>query len=173
MAGLSTEETRSQNESFLQEAHGVSPEIKSSKTNDTSETVGETTPAWQALSCVNNTYGEGDERNKFITYTVNKLKENGFNNWMDIVTTWQHEGDWQPEAYNGANSNGTFDKGICQLNSAYHSNYINSPEFQDPYNQIDYCMSVAMDARNKGRHLSTVWYGWASRGKHKHKIECK
>jgi hypothetical protein len=124
------------------------------------------------LSCVNNTYGEGDERNKYITYTANKLIENGFDNWKDILATFQHESDYQVMALNTANRNGTYDKGLCQLNSAYHKPFIESEDFKDPYKQIDYCVSVAVDARNKKRHIGRVWYGYAQRHKHIDKFEC-
>ena len=124
------------------------------------------------LTCVNNTYGEGDERNKYITYTANKLIDNGFDNWKDILATFQGEGDWNPQALNTANRNGTFDKGICQLNSAYHKPFIESEEFNDPYKQIDYCVSVAVDARDKNRPIGRVWYAYANKHKHLHKFEC-
>jgi hypothetical protein len=107
-----------------------------------------------------------------ITYTANKLIERGYSNWKDILATYQHEGDWNPKALNTANSNGTFDSGICQLNSAYHTPFIKSEEFNDPYKQIDYCLSVLDDAKKKNRPIGKVWYGYASKHKHINKFNC-
>ncbi len=90
----------------------------------------------------------------------------------DMVMTWIHESGFNPEAVSGKNSNGTRDYGLCQLNSRYHWEFINSEEFKDPIKQIDYCLSVYRDAVKKKRPLSKVWYGWASRLKHKNKYTC-
>lgn len=49
------------------------------------------------------------------------------------------------------NNNGTTDNWLCQLNSAYHSKFINSDDFQDPQKQIDYCLSVWKDAANRSK----------------------
>ena len=148
--------------------------MQSSTTESSTKIVSDkiATEAKKPVSCKNNTYGEGDERNKYITYTANKLIENGFDNWKDILATFQQEGDWQAGALNTANSNGTHDSGLCQLNSAYHSKFIESEDFKDPYKQIDYCVSVAVDAKNKNRPIGKVWYGYANRSKHIEKFEC-
>lgn len=49
------------------------------------------------------------------------------------------------------NNNGTTDNWLCQLNSAYHSKFIYSDDFQDPYKQIDYCLNVWKDAANRSK----------------------
>ena len=41
------------------------------------------------------------------------------------------------------------DHGICQLSIRYHKKFINSDAFQDPHKQIDYCVEVRIDAKNK------------------------
>ena len=33
----------------------------------------------------------------------------------------------------------THDHGLCQLNYKYNKDFINSPDFSDPYKQLDYC----------------------------------
>jgi hypothetical protein len=129
------------------------------------------------LTCINNTYGEGDERNKYITYAANKLIENGlvdgYYNYLDFLATWQHESDWQINALNTANSNGTSDHGLCQLNSKWHGKYILSDPvaMANPYAQLDYCVAVAVDAKNKG---TMPWSAWknGSKDKHINKFEC-
>lgn len=49
------------------------------------------------------------------------------------------------------NNNGTTDNWLCQLNSAYHSKFIYSDDFQDPYKQIDYCLNVWKDAAHRSK----------------------
>lgn len=88
----------------------------------------------------------------------------------DMLATWYAESGFTPSSISGINSNGTRDYGICQLNSRYHTPFIESPDFQDPYKQIDYCVSVYYDAVKKGRSLGSVWYGWANRQKFKNQL---
>ena len=33
----------------------------------------------------------------------------------------------------------THDHGLCQLHYSYNKEFINSPDFKDPYKQLDYC----------------------------------
>lgn len=152
--------------------------LVASNTTDTDSTVQSVeTETSGNLTCINNTYGEGDERNKYITYAANKLIENGlvdgYYNYLDFLATWQHESDWQVNALNTANSNGTSDHGLCQLNSQWHGRYILSDPvaMADPYAQLDYCVGVAVDAKKKG---TMPWSAWnnGSKDKHKHKFEC-
>jgi hypothetical protein len=113
-----------------------------------------------------------DGRHELITYTANKLIDKGYSNYKDILATWKQESNFNPEALNDKNSNGTFDSGACQLNSAYHSPFIASAEFKDPYKQIDYCISVLEDATRKKRPIGKVWYGYANKDKHIPNIKC-
>lgn len=115
---------------------------------------------------------EGDGRHELITYTANQLIDKGYSNYKDILATWKQESNFNPDALNDKNSNGTFDSGACQLNSAYHSPFIASADFKDPYKQIDYCISVLEDATRKKRHISKVWYGYANKDKHINNINC-
>ncbi len=119
--------------------------------------------------CINNTYAEGDVRNDYITYAYNRFYSD---DRLDMIGTWQHESDWQAQVISHANSNGTRDYGLCQLNSRYHLSFINSEEYKDPYKQLDYCISIYYDARKRNKPIGKVWYGWASRDKHIHKFEC-
>lgn len=52
--------------------------------------------------------------------------------------------------------------GICQLYYKYHKLFIDSPEFDDPYKQMDYCMWVWMDAKKRGI-LPTTFYAYSFR----------
>ncbi len=127
----------------------------------------------EALVCVNETYEAGDGRNEYITYAANKLIEAGMTgidyNWFDFIATWQHEGDWNPEALNTGNSNGTTDHGICQLNSRWHGPMVTDKErMADPYKQIDYCVGVAVDAKRK---RTMPWSAWTNGSKEKHKYK--
>lgn len=168
---------RKTNDKVLSKAIPLQPKTS------TNGVVADTRPTAQVdltgkITCINNTYGEGDERNKYITYTANKLIEaglvDGYYNYLDFLATWQHESDWQVNALNTGNSNGTTDHGICQLNSKWHGKYILSDPvaMADPYAQIDYCVGVAVDAKNKG---TMPWSAWknGSKNKHKQKFECK
>ena len=43
-------------------------------------------------------------------------------------------GRWDPKRVSK-----THDHGLCQLYYSYNEKFINSPEFKDPYKQLDYC----------------------------------
>jgi hypothetical protein len=90
----------------------------------------------------------------------------------DMVMTWIHESGLDPNIVSPPNTNGTRDHGFCQLNSQYHYKFIGTDAYNDPVQQVDYCLSVYKDAVKKGRALGKVWYGWASRLKHKNKYTC-
>lgn len=49
----------------------------------------------------------------------------------------------------------THDHGICQLNYKYNKKFINSPDFQDVYKQLDYCYE-------KYKVNPKLWY-WPNR----------
>ena len=56
---------------------------------------------------------------------------------------------WDKEAKNN-NSNWTRDWGLPQLNSQYHSDFINSERFLNPLSQLEYGLWVWKDASRKG-----------------------
>lgn len=78
-----------------------------------------------------------------------------------ILTLNAENGGWNIHATN-SNNNWTTDYGLCQLNDRYHSNFIQSGSFEDPYKQIDYCLEVRQDAKRKG---TMPWYWYSARQK--------
>lgn len=66
-----------------------------------------------------------------------------------ILTRNAENGGWNKDRMSGKNKNWTRDYWFCQLNSTYHRDFISSPEFVDPYKQLDYCLSVRLDAKRK------------------------
>ena len=55
--------------------------------------------------------------------------------WIDFVKLIECEnGRWDPKRVSK-----TRDFWLCQLNYRYNKKFINSPEFADPYKQLDYC----------------------------------
>ena len=54
---------------------------------------------------------------------------------IDFVKLIECEnGRWDPNRVSETN-----DHWLCQLNYKYNKNFINSPDFADPYKQLDYC----------------------------------
>lgn len=66
-------------------------------------------------------------------------------NCLNLVYTFTAE--------NGGRNTGTVsptsDYGICQLHYTRHKDFINSPDFDSSYKQIDYCLGVWQDAIKK------------------------
>ena len=89
------------------------------------------------------------------TYWYQKCLENLWNiKWTysceNFILTLNSENWWRnKDIVSPQNWNWTRDYGLCQLNSAYHSNFINSSHFADPYRQIEYCLWVWQDAKKK------------------------
>ena len=55
--------------------------------------------------------------------------------WMDFVKLIECEnGRWDPKRVSK-----THDHGLCQLHYKYNKKFIDSPDFKDPYKQLDYC----------------------------------
>jgi len=80
-------------------------------------------------------------------------------NDIDFVKTmFAENGALNPVAVNW-NKNGSFDKGMCQLNSAYHLDYINGEDFKDWRKQQYYCRDVYVDAVERGV-ITTRFYGY-------------
>jgi len=105
--------------------------------------------------------GFPNEKNALVSYAYEK----GGKDFM--LTLGAENGTWEKNRCSGVNSNGYRDCGICQLNRKWHSNFIDSPEFQDPYKQIDYCLRVYNDGIEKGR-ITTTFYGYNVRHKTEH-----
>ena len=79
---------------------------------------------------------------------------------MDFILTLNREnGAWDTLKVSPKNRNGTRDHGLCQLNSAYHSAFINSPEFKDFKKQIDYCWGLYAGYKAKGI-IGKRFYGY-------------
>jgi hypothetical protein len=96
----------------------------------------------------------GDYQDLLASYaynTCNKvITDTGKYSCQELVRTWNAEnGWWRWDAKNTANSNGTHDGGLCQLNSAYHAKFIKSKWFNNPLAQLDYCLQVWQDAQRK------------------------
>lgn len=96
--------------------------------------------------------GASDEQNQWIRYAYDRCG-------ADCVLTWEAESGWRKDITSKANSNGTRDHGLCQLNSQYHKKFIQSEAFKDPYKQLDYCIGVWNDAVKKKR-LKTTFYAY-------------
>ena len=87
---------------------------------------------------------------------------------LECVLTWEGEGGWvvDKKGYK-ANSNGTRDYGLCQMNSQFHSDFIFknkrngefSKEFLNPYIQLDRCIGIWNDAKKHGT-LRTKFYAY-------------
>lgn len=79
---------------------------------------------------------------------------------IDFVYTIEAESGFRSNAINW-NTNGTYDKYECQLNSAYHSYMFDKPEFQIARNRIYYCYDVWLDGKKKGRMpFVGYWSRW-------------
>lgn len=103
--------------------------------------------------CVKDTAGEDqNEKIRFI------LEVSG-NNKDFLFTLEAENGTFDETRVSGANSNGSRDHGLCQLNSTYHWDYIKSEDFKDWKKQVYYCWDVYQDAQSKGR-LETTFYGY-------------
>lgn len=101
----------------------------------------------------------GDYQDLLASYaynTCNKTegiiqKNNGYlydcKTWVLILNS---ENGWRNKDVMGAmNGNGTVDWGLAQLNSAYHSQFIESPWFENPLAQLEYGLGVFKDASIK------------------------
>lgn len=67
---------------------------------------------------------------------------------IDFVKLIECEnGTWDPYRVSP-----THDHWLCQLNYKFNKNFINSPDFEDPYKQMDYCYE-------KYKINPDLWYG--------------
>lgn len=98
---------------------------------------------------------------KCITHTGNLMYS-----CEEMIKTFNGEnGRWLYNVVSPANENWTRDHWICQLNDKYHSPFISSREFQDPYKQVDYCWEVWLDANKKKKMPWRAYYKMEERGK--------
>lgn len=89
---------------------------------------------------------------------------------MDFILTLNREnGAWDETKISTPNKNGTRDYGICQVNSAYHLPFINSPDFKDWQKQIDYCWNLYAGFKAKGI-IGKRFYGFNTRLKDRDKF---
>lgn len=68
----------------------------------------------------------------------------------EMVKTWYAEnGERDPKVVSDS-----YDYGICQVNLAWHSDWINSDGFESAYKQMDYCLNAWIKAGNE------EWMPW-------------
>lgn len=107
----------------------------------------------------------GQRQDDIASYGMNKCREEIWDiKWMyncqNFILTINAENGGRNMNAKPKNNNWTTDNWLCQLNSAYHSDFINSEEFKDPYKQMDYCLWVRKDAKRK---KSMPWYAYPYR----------
>ena len=51
---------------------------------------------------------------------------------------------------------------ICQLYYTYHKSFIDSPEMDNPYKQMDYCIEIWINAKKMGI-IPTTFYAYSFR----------
>ncbi len=110
-----------------------------------------------------NVWGEGEIQD-IINYAYQKTKDLPHPTlgvlWKEMVKTRSMEND----RYSPMKRWNWDERGICQLRYLRHSPYMDSPEFADPYGQIDYCVDVYLDRyhvkRHNGQKLQNVWSAW-------------
>jgi len=83
-----------------------------------------------------------------------------FTGSVEFIYTLEAENcSWDIDAVSKRNKDGSYDFGICQLNSKYHQHFIRSTKFHDYREQIRYCWEVFKEPERKGR-LKTTFYGY-------------
>ena len=77
---------------------------------------------------VHNWYSYGDKKQDYVNYAYHLW-------WIEFVKLIECEnGRWDPKRVSKTN-----DRWLCQLNYKFNRKFINSPDFADPYKQLDYC----------------------------------
>jgi len=77
---------------------------------------------------VHNWYSYGAKMQDYVNYAYHLW-------WIEFVKLIECEnGRWDPNRISKTN-----DRGLCQLNYKYNKKFINSPDFANPYKQLDYC----------------------------------
>ena len=101
-----------------------------------------------------------EEQNKAVDYLWTKAHN------IDIILTFYGESYLKGDVvhYNKLKDGTVWSKdvGYCQLNSKYHSKFINSPDFQDIYKQLDYCIDAYTKAIERGT-IHTTFYAYDHR----------
>lgn len=109
----------------------------------------------------------GDYHNQLASYAYEHCWKTKTELWLSThwkygcknqILTRNAENWWRNhERVSWKNSNWTRDHWFCQLNSRYHSKFINSDDFKNPLKQLEYCHNVRLDAERKG---SMPWYAY-------------
>ena len=93
---------------------------------------------------VHNGYSYGSAIQDYVNYAYHLW-------WIEFVKLIECENcRWDPKRISKTN-----DRGLCQLNYKYNKKFINSPDFADPYKQLDYCYE-------KYKINPKLWY-WPNR----------
>jgi hypothetical protein len=94
------------------------------------------------------------------------------NNNLDFIATLDKEnaGTWDVNIKSKKNKNGTYDKGICQFNSAYYSHYYKLPEWSNPEWQVNKCYEEYTSAIKRGT-INTKFYAYPRRAASKLNFE--
>lgn len=93
---------------------------------------------------VHNWYDYGVTLQDYVNYAYHLW-------WIEFVKLIECEnGRWDPKRISKTN-----DRGLCQLNYKFNRRFINSPDFADPYKQLDYCYE-------KYKINPKLWY-WPNR----------
>lgn len=79
-----------------------------------------------------------------------KVKNGWKYDCQTFILVLNSENGWRNKDAKNNNNNWTRDWGIPQLNSQYHSDFINSEWFENPLAQIEYGLGVRKDASRKG-----------------------
>lgn len=104
-----------------------------------------------------------DSASDNASYAYNKCMDKvGSSEWYywckNMVLTFNSENRSRDPAVKWKlNSNWTQDFWICQLNNKYHSSFISSDSFKSATKQIDYCIEVWIDAKNKWK-MPRAWF---------------
>lgn len=94
------------------------------------------------------------------------------NNNLDFIATLDKEsaGSWDVNIKSKPNKNKTYDKGICQFNSAYYKHYYNDPNWSNYEWQITKCWHLYDSAIKRGK-IKTTFYGYNKRQASKKNFE--
>lgn len=87
---------------------------------------------------------------------------------IECVLAWEGESAWILDRKgNKQNTDGSWDWGLCQLNNGNkdHRKFIHSKAYFDPYQQLDYCISVWKDAQKRPAKYSP-WYAYRNIAAH-------
>jgi len=85
------------------------------------------------------------------------IKKNWYNySCLNLILTFTAENGW----WHRDRVSPTSDYWLCQLHYKRHKDFIDSPEFKEPANQIQYCLEVRQDAYKKWR---MPWVAYSNR----------